>query len=102
MSRDIANTLRTVRVPRQHRGDPAMTHLTPDQQRLISRHEYLLKFANHPTLTLLLEAHAPNVVEYTRWASLECHGCVERSFESEDLPADWPCPTWELIDRESP
>lgn len=64
-----------------------------------ARHAQLLvEHAASPILLALLHAHVP-VVSETGW--MECNGCTaswDRDY-SEPVPADGPCPTWELISK---
>lgn len=74
-----------------------------EMQGMRERHAMLMKFADSPVVTALLEQHAPHEANsWDRSAPLECHGCPQ-SHDSEygESYQEWPCPTWQTISDES-
>lgn len=74
----------------------AMDALTARHWRLVEHH------AGHPVVSALLAAHAPHPTGEPGRA--DCHGCVKDLDldTGEEIPAWWPCPTWQLIDDTTP
>lgn len=67
----------------------------------LASHEHLLKFATHPTLTLLLEAHGPHIrITEGQQFGPECHACPGDFDDDGPVHPVWPCPTWLLIEKE--
>ncbi len=62
---------------------------------LRQRHEHLLKFAGHPVLTALLEAHGPDRESDDPYP--KCAACPEEYTGSDYEHPDWPCSVWEFI-----
>jgi hypothetical protein len=66
----------------------------------LTRHVELLKHTDNLTVLTLLQAHSP-VADEASPAGYECRGCAVQIYDDgyEGYPT-WPCPTWELIERE--
>lgn len=90
------------RAEMERRQAEAAAKRQADWARDLASHEYLLRFATHPTLTLLLEAHAPHAYPADGpIRGYECHACPGDFNEDGDVAhPQWPCPTWKLIQSE--
>jgi hypothetical protein len=75
-----------------------------DMQALRERHEFLVKFADSPVVSSLLEQHAPHDCQVRFGYTIqECHGCPEsHDAEYGESYQSWPCPTWQTISDATP